>query len=335
MINPLDYPRDTSLWDISGTDSFRLGSRMLFPQKGERPGYNIGGNRANVEKTMRRIWIADIGYLLCQRDQGGAEAMIVSYLCKEGNYRKLFQVGIKPHTYLALKLFKDVWIKEFGKEKIEILIRAPIEELPSIPFWREVEDFIKLSDKNPAKKRYYHFAKKTVHAASYGMYESTFQLAMLKESGGLLDLSLDECKMFLAAFHAEFPEIRQWHNKTLEIAETNKQLRNLFGYPFNITTVINPENFRDLIAWVPQSTVACITRQAYIKTYRHIVDQDKQWHMLNDNHDSYMVEAPIQEIEECSSTMKDHIEVKLISPTDGTEFQMKSSATIGNNWAFN
>jgi len=59
-----DMMRDSCQWTIGGTKSFRLGSRALFKKKrllpnGEWKERGLGGNLANIEKSMREIYIAD------------------------------------------------------------------------------------------------------------------------------------------------------------------------------------------------------------------------------------------------------------------------------------
>lgn len=330
--NLLNSPRDTSAWIISGTDSLRLGSRMLLKVRGDKSDRNIGGNRANVEKGMRRMWIPDDGYSICQVDQSGAEAMIVAYLCRAAKYRTLFNVGIKPHTYLALKLFRNVWIEKFPKERVDEACNTPIESIGKLPFWKDLSDHIKDSDNWHYSKRYYHFAKKTVHGFSYAMGENTFRQAMLEESEGLINLPFNEAARFKLGFFTEFPEILQWHSRVFEQARVKKQLRNLFGFPYNITYHVNDQDFKDLIAWVPQSTVACITRQAYIRLSEYIAINNKPWHQLGDCHDSYMAEAPDDQVIDLAKKMREFMEIEMTSPFDGTIFRMRSEAQVGKNW---
>jgi DNA polymerase I-like protein with 3'-5' exonuclease and polymerase domains len=329
----LDKPRDTTKYNISGSDTFRLASRMLLQSKQKRDNTNFGGNRQNLEKSLRKVWLADEGYLLAQADQSGAEALIVAYLCKPAKYRTLFQVGIKPHTYIALKLFKEEWVKHFDPVNVVMACNMLITDLVKQSWWKELENIIKSSDNWSANKRYYHFAKKTVHAGSYGMHAPTFILQMLKESGGEIKLTLEQGKKFLQAFHNEFPEIQEWHNRIFNQVKTKHILRNLFGFPYNITYVVNDSDFKDLIAWIPQSTVACITRQAFCRLHEYIAENKLSWHILHDTHDSYLAEAPKPEINKLKSKMQEFMQIELISPFDNSKFRMKSEVQVGKNWS--
>lgn len=327
------YPRDTSQWIISGTDSFRLGSRKVLSSTRDTEFINFGGNRANIEKKMRIIWEADRGYKLCQVDQSGAEALIVAYLCKPLKYRSLFLNGIKPHTYLALKLFPEIWKVKFEKDAVEECLLLSIPALAKHPKWNALAELIKSSDDWAPSQRYYHLAKKTIHASSYGMREGTFRSSLLQESEGTIVLTDAQATLFLKTFHLEFPEIKEWHWRVFSQAKQKALLRNLFGFPYHITDYVNENDYKDLIAWVPQSTVACITRQAKIRLQTYIEENNRDWHTLNDNHDSYLAEAPEEEILELARKMKEFMEIELVSPFDASVFRMKSGVSIGRNWA--
>jgi len=64
---PWKEGRDSCQWIIGGTKTFRLGSRAIFKKKRIIPGTlevkerGLGGNLANIEKSMREIYIPD-GY---------------------------------------------------------------------------------------------------------------------------------------------------------------------------------------------------------------------------------------------------------------------------------
>lgn len=332
--NKLDLPRDTSHWIVSGTDSFRLASRKILSSLRDTPYINFGGNRANIEKSMRRLWKADHGYKLLQRDQSGAEALIVAYLCIDGNYRALFRNGIKPHTFLALHVFKEQFKKYYDPVKIDLACNTKIDDLKKLDFWKELDKLIRSSDNWHHNERYYFIAKKIVHASSYGMGATKYRMSVLEESGGSIVLSKLDAEFHLMMFFKLFPEIHGWHAKVYEQVKKEKKLRNLFGFPFDFTGYIDDNNIRKAYAFVPQSTVGSITNIAITELQEHIEDNKKDWHILNNDHDSMVVEAPDreQDIKECSLLMKQFIEKEFTSPVDGCKFRMRSGLSIGYNW---
>src|SRR5437763_12229159 len=144
----LAQPRISCIYKISGTKTFRLSSSMIFEQ--------YGSNLQNWEKKLRKVIKSDPGYTLIQVDQSGAEALIVSYLCRDGNYRKLFQYKIKPHIFIALHVFSDEWMRRFSdKNTVEKALKTNIEYLHLIPRWSELSAFIQSSDNWSSNERFY------------------------------------------------------------------------------------------------------------------------------------------------------------------------------------
>lgn len=329
----LPSPRDSCQYQIGGPYTYRRGCRMILKSKYESDHNNIGGNRANIEKGMRKIWIADPGFELCQVDQSGAEALAVAYLCKDAKYRALFKNGIKPHHYICLKLFPDVWKDKFGKDKIDCALKTEINDLISLNYWNDLCDYIESTDEWEPKKRYYYMGKKTIHSFSYGQRENSFRTNILKETAGTVNLSFDEAKHFRTTFFAEFPEILDWHQRVFREAKTKRQLRNLLGFPYNITDFVDENDYKDLIAWIPQSTIACITLKALVAWQEYVWDNNLNWHLLHETHDSFLTEAPKDENLENAKKMKEFIEQELVSPLDGSVFRMKSSVAVGLNWS--
>lgn len=182
--------KNTTSYGLAHTRTFRRSSKKLITGQ--------GSNLQNIEKSMRAIYESD-GYskeldhkcsywlqtgdisvfteeelfklrVFVQRDQSGAEALIVAYECTAGDYRQLFIHGVKPHVYVALKLFKDVWrskMKQHGGliEDLDLdqICNTPIRDLKKNPFWKDLDLLIKDSDHWSLSERYYYLAKQTVH----------------------------------------------------------------------------------------------------------------------------------------------------------------------------
>lgn len=332
----LDIPRVTGQLVVAGPVTFRRASRKVLAKKDKKATFaNWGTNLQNWEKKMRRIIEADKGYVLVNRDQSGADAKIVAYLCKHGPYRELFINNIKPHQYLALHLFPDVWKARYNKEKVEIALATSIPNLSKLEFWKELAKLIKSSDDWEAKHRYYYFGKKIAHASSYGMFGAKLAMVVLEETQAEVVLDKREADSWIVKCHGFFPEIQgSFQFRVAQAAKSKQQLRNLFGFPLNITSLVRDGDMNDLYAWIPQSTVACLNAHAYIKMQNYIEDNDRDWHILADTHDSLTLEAPEDQAEECAKVLKDCYETyEFTSPVDGVKFTMKTEAQCGYNWA--
>lgn len=353
--------RTSCLYGLAGAKSFRRSSKKLFSK---------GGNLQNWEKSLREILVSDgwteaieakLSFWLetgdlsifteeelntirvfLQVDQSGAEALIVAYECTDGDFRQLFIHGVKPHVFVALKLFKELWPLEaeshgfaaITESIVNTICETKISQLKSNPYWKELDKLIKDSDNWPIERRYYYNAKQTCHSANYGIEANTFILNVLDKSGGRIVLLREQGEYFLGIYRALFPEIPERCERIRKQVEQTRLLFNLFGHPYHIGKwEINTTDLKEYYAWSAQSTVAEITRRAYSRLYEYIRDSRKRWDNLLDCHDSIATQCPLGEAKECGLKMTEFMNQELVSPADGTKFRMKSEIQIGFNLA--
>lgn len=65
---------------------------------------------------------------------------------------------------------------------------------------------------------------------------------------------------------------------------------------------------------------------------RYIEREKKPWDILNNKHDSYLIQCPLEDVKECAKISTEFMGQELTAP-DGTKFRMKSEALAGYNWA--
>ncbi len=314
--------RNTCGWAPGLTKSFRNGSRKLWGE--------YGTNLQNQPDDLRRIYIPDEGKVLVQVDQSGAEALIVAHEAPAGIYRQLFYHGVKVHSWLALHLFRDYWMKNTPYDIIH-LCALSIPDLANHPEWKKLAKIIKESDSWDAKRRFYFIAKMVVHASSYGMKGPTFQLNVLQKSQGSVVLTRKQADEFLQMCHDLFPEIRLWHNIIKEQLLANRTLRNLFGFPRFFSGYLDDKLWKEAYAFIPQSTVGCISNIALCNLQSYIESARLDWDILNNCHDSYLAQVPIAEVVEAVRIMLSFMEQDLVS-TSGVKFRMRAEASTGMNW---
>lgn len=367
--------RNSTTYKIAGPKTFRLSSSQILPKKimfeGKIKRKGWGGNLQNVEKGMREIYIPD-GYspalyekclyylkssdlsifseeeratlrIFVQRDQSGAEALIVAYCAEPGQYRELFKSQIKPHSYLAMHLFSEIWpdkmlehnlISSKSDFDIQELIKCPISQLRQHPFWSPLDKLIKSSDDWPLTERYYYLAKQTEHSSNYDVQPPMFRLNVLEKSGGKVVIEKEESERFLATKFSLFPEIKGYHRWVRQCAEKTKMLYNLHGHPYTITAwELIESKWKELYAWIPQSTVGEITNIAFTNMYQYVCDNNKHWDLLQNNHDSYLCQCPVGEEKECAAAMGQFLEQEFTSPIDSAKFSMRSEVQYGFNWS--
>lgn len=311
-----------SAYNVAGTKSFRLSSRQFLSE--------YGGNAQNQPESIREYLIADPGKVILQRDQSGAEAMIVSRLSKAGNYRRLFALGIKPHTYLALNIFAEKFARHTGFPASRYLGLSP-DALVLLPEWPDLNTYI---SSHPDNDREYKLGKITAHAKSYAMGAATFQLNTLQQSGGLIRLSLKESKHFLGTFEFLFPEIIEWQQEIRDTVRTTRKLHNLFGHPRNFHKQWSEELFREALSFIPQSTVGVLTSIAATKIQSKIESEHRDWDLLVNAHDALVMQVPDShdEIRDAMEALDAGFRQPLLD-REGNTYYMKSEGMYGPTWA--
>lgn len=323
----LSLPRNTCFYNIGKTNTFRSSSSEILK--------TWGTNLQNITKHLRHIYHADPGYKLLQRDQSGAEALVVAYLCKPGKYRDLFIYGIKPHVYVALHMFKDKWKKEDKSLDIDGAVKLNPKELKNHAQFKQIDKLIKSSDKWPADRRYYYLAKQTCHSANYGITANRFRINVLDKSEGVISLSKKDSEFFLSFYRSMFPEIVDWNYEVFKQLRKTKTLFNLFGHPRLFTKDINQDNWvKEAYAFIPQSTVGEITHVAFREMQKWIEYNKVDWHLLTNTHDSFLLEYPDNEDDErmAIEVSEQCFAQSFLSPYDKVEFTMKSECAVGYNW---
>lgn len=302
----------------AGTNSFRYASGQFLG--------DYGCNLQNPDKEALDIFVVTNpleSFVQC--DQSGAEALVVAHLARPGNYRRLFEVGIKPHTFVAMHIFIEQYADRWpldGKPPAFWKALTP-DELKAQPGWKALDKAIKNSGVP------YKVGKMTCHASSYRMGPRTFQLQSLKQSHGTLVLSIADCELFLRFFRELFPEIVEWQDEIEFTIRRSRTLRNLFGYPRRFERPITDSYIREGISWIPQSTVGVITHRA-IRRYNSVRDNLLR-PAINNKHDSFLTISPDDRVREVAALMQDCLAARLIG-RDGIEFIMRSEAQVGKHW---
>lgn len=333
MISEPLYSRNTTHWVIPGTKGFRLGSRAVLSR--------WGTNLQNIEKSMREIYEADPGKLLCQPDQAGAEALVVAHLMPPGNtLLQLFENRIKIHNYMSV-IFPEQW--EHLCPEVRDFRSIPIPELRSHPKWAAFEKMVAKSDDNPPATRFYYHYKQAGHSGNYNIHAPTFIDNIMLKSGGAVRLTRYQGEKLLEGYHTLIPTIRgSFHKYIANMYEKNSIIWNLQGFPITITQKVREEQYSKIYDKCPQSTVGTITNEAFTEMQTLIEDNKlHSWDMLQNNHDSFMGQAngyidesgnPQGEILDMAKEMQRCLRRTLVGRY-GEVFTMGSGMQIGKNWS--
>lgn len=323
--------RATCAYLVTGTDTYRLSSRALLKSK-EDKGYGTNLQNWNKDRT-RYLVIPGPGNILVQVDQAGAEALVVAWCAPKGRLRELFRVGIKPHVFVALHLFQEVWRKSFDSAFISRCVTAEPADLKALEGWAALCERIKESDHNPPQTRYYYLAKQCCHASNYGIKGPTFILNILEKSEGQIALPLEEGNRFLSVYRDLFPETVSRNIKIRHDVETNRILYNRFGYPRTFTRQLQTDHdFKSAYAYDPQSTVGTITNLAATEI-QNALDSGayEGFVLLQNNHDSLLAECGVGDQARVAGILRQHLNRRMCNDS-GEEFTMRSEASAGMNW---
>jgi DNA polymerase I-like protein with 3'-5' exonuclease and polymerase domains len=83
-------------------------------------------------------------------------------------------------------------------------------------------------------------------------------------------------------YFGKFPEIPKWQNDLKDQVVKRRMIENVFGYRCYFFDRIEGNIFNEAVAWLPQSTVACLINRAYDNLYENHKDID----VLMQVHDS-------------------------------------------------
>lgn len=261
-----------------------------------------GGNVQTLPKMFYPFILADENCIMYHLDIEQGENRIVANIAPEPLMKAAFDEGRDVHRQTASLIF-------------------------NIPF-NQVSDEEGSSPMGNGEHSQRFWGKKSNHAFNYGEGYSTFSLNC--------DLSETQGKFIYLRYHQLYPGIRHyWEWVTEACRKNSRMITNLFGRKRLFLGNWGEDLFKDLYAFIPQSTIADkINRQGVISVYE---DQDnfKAIDLLNQIHDAILFQIPL------SYSWIDHAEalLKLINllttplKWHGVEFVLPVDLKMGANLA--
>lgn len=316
-----DWPHlFTSSYRPTGTKSFRLASSQFLKPKGEEGFGNNGQNRSDEE---RRVFRPPPGYLFCQCDLEGAEAVAVALLCEEGPFRDLIRYKIKPHNFMCVQLFPEKFAEFVDEPTIRAFDPKSFFEYP------RYKDIVK---RCKALSREYDLAKRTVHGANYSMGYKTFIQTVLKATRGRVLLTPAEAKTMLNAYFLLFPEVKRYQARIEEAVRRGMPIQNLFGHMVVMIARFTTDLARLAISWGPQSTVGQCSNFGAVRFQQFVYKERVPWHLHNVTHDSILISFPEKDLAHAPAKLAECMSFRFTSPIDGWEAAIGVEKQVGLNW---
>lgn len=117
-----------------------------------------------------------------------------------------------------------------------------------------------ITKKDPRRQTFKSFA----HGTNY--------LGSAKGLAERLGLGVREAEQTQKWYFGKFPRIQKWQEHVKDQVLRKKMVTNVFGYRTQYLDRIEGTVFNQAVAWIPQSTVACLINRAYVKIYQTLPD---------------------------------------------------------------
>lgn len=212
-----------------------------------------GSSPQTVPKIMRLMYVPPQGSVFWQRDLSQAEARIVAWLANCRFLLDVFNSPIKIHKLVGSRIFK-----------------CPPESI--------ISDSLE-----------YDISKRVVHGYDYKMQSRKIAI--------LANVPYDFAARAYNEYAKEVPEIDEWHTnvkataiKTGRLVTPIGRVRECFQATGSVANIgaMSDEIWRDLISYIPQSTVPDVLNEGMYKVWEQL--PWIRWHQQG--HDSYLCSGP-------------------------------------------
>lgn len=266
----LDYDnRMRCSYNICGTETYRFNSR--------ENAFGTGGNLQNVPKggvedefdfilpNIRKMFVPDPGYTFFDTDLSKADLRIVVWESDCKEMKRMLAEGFDPYIEAARECFRDPTINK---------------KLPD-------------GSENPKYTRF----KSCAHGTNY--------LGTPQGLASRLGLLVHEIERVQNWYFGRFPEIKAWQKRFAEEVSKTRRVRNKFGYVRQYFDRVDDSLIREAIAWLPQSTVACLINRVWMNLYNNVPEVE----VLLQVHDSLAGQFPTAKFDQLKPAILKQAEI--------------------------
>ena len=272
--------------------------------------WGTGMNLATVPHKLRPMFIADDGYELAELDLNRGESWIYAYLSEDPELMRIHSTGMDFHAETAA-----VIQKVFGSVDLTA---------------GEISALAKAGDHFGYKLRY--LGKRINHASAYRM--GPFEGAeIVNEEADDTNITVTPTQMKEAQdlWLGKYPGIRHWWNEIDRQVREKRYLITPYGRRRDFYGFMSDQLLKKATAQVPQSTSVEYLNHGMLRVYDElVVPGNFGLELLHQNHDSILVQYPIQHRDQVIPIM-----IKLIESTlhvNGHDITIPVEAMYGQNW---
>lgn len=184
-----------------------------------------------------------------------------------------------------------VW--EADEPELKAMLKAGLD-----PYTEVAKEFYKdptITKKDPRRQKFKSFS----HGTNY--------LGSARGLAQRLGLTMHEAERTQQWYLGKFSNIKKWQDRIKNEVNKRHRVSNIFGYNYQIFDRIDDGTYRAAVAWIGQSTTACLINRGYYNIYKNL----REVWVLMQVHDSLCGTAPLplkdwaiqRIIEECSITL--------------------------------
>ena len=274
--------------------------------------------------SLRSMYVAQPGNVLVAADLSQAESWIVAYLANEQSMKRSLNFS-DIHTDAASALF--------------------FPDNPCLHKWKKKEDgetrfCVECAIEIVKTARY--IGKRYNHASAYRMKYMRAAQVINKDSDKppYVTVTLTESKMFSERWHAKYNLKGWWADIENRLNSQGRTLTTVYGFRRTFYAAWGDELFKEATAFEPQSTVAdhfngavqpeLGVRGGLIEIYRQLVRPYNDHRIINQSHDSCIMEVPASVGVEIGQRMMKLLKRPLV--IRGEEFTIPTDGEIGDRW---
>lgn len=235
-----------------GTKNGRLSSGKTI--------FDTGGNLQNQPPEMKKLMIADPGYIFINIDLSQAENRDVAYVANVPRMMEAFENGEDIHALTAGLIFNKR-PSEISREKGSTDIGGG-----------------RFSERDVGKR--------ANHGFNYDLGPDNFATEQ--------EIEVREGRFIHGRYHSIYPEIKQWHLSIQEQLRSNRILTNSYGRKRYFVERWGDQLFKGAYNFIPQSTVADKINREGINFIYYNQKLFYDVMLLNQIHDSIVFEMPIE-----------------------------------------
>lgn len=244
----------------SSTNAFGRGMNLQNVPSDKSKSINKARDRGSnlTLPNVRTVFTPDEGYVFWDMDLDRADLQVAVWEWNDEELKQALRMGVDLHLLNACAL--------------QGISTPPMDEL--------IETHPNYLEHRGRLKGPREFAKTFIHGTNYGGSPRT----MAAHS----NITVHQAELFQRRWFDAHPGIVEWHERTLDQIMTTRSVANKFGYVrfyFGRVDGLLPE----ALAWVPQSTVACVINRAWLRIAVELPDVQ----VLLQVHDSIAGQFPV------------------------------------------